>query len=498
MRGSLNNRDPLPANPSMGLSLENYPDKWKKFLIVAVGVFMSTLDSSMVNIALPTLMRHFHSPMHDTEWVVLSYLLTITATLLFWGHLGDRLGRGRLYGAGMLIFALGSLSCAVSPGLTSLVLSRFAQGLGAAMMMATGPAIIRDSFPPEQLGRALGLIGVAVSLGLMSGPGLGGLLIQFFSWRALFYLTVPIGLLFSILAARYLPKQRQARGAAIDWLGSLILTATLCLFTLLLTKLAEGGSRTTLIVLAAPLLPLLAAFLAVEQRVRHPLLPLEIFANRFFCLGIISAALSFANLFGAIILTPFYLDHVRGMAPADIGLIMMAIPAAIMLASPLAGWLSDLVDRGLLATLGMLLSSAAMFLLATTGTATSLTALTTRLALLGAGQALFLSSNSAAVLAHTPLNRTGTAAALLAAARNLGMLLGISLATLVFARIFSRQTGGLDLRDYRPEQAEAFLAALRGALIAAAIIGLAGAALSWSRGHSATKSGPKGGTGVQK
>lgn len=457
-----------------------------------MGVFMSTLDSSMVNIALPTLMRHFHSPMHDTEWVVLSYLLTITATLLFWGHLGDRLGRGRVYGAGMLIFALGSLSCAVSPGLISLILSRFGQGLGAAMMMSTGPAIIRDSFPPEQLGRALGLIGVSVSLGLMSGPGLGGLLIQFFSWRALFYITVPIGLLFCVLAVRYLPMHRSARGAAIDWLGSLILAAVLCFFTLLLTRLAEGGSRTSLIFLAAPIPLFLLAFLFIEKRVRHPLLPLDIFANRFFCLGIISATLSFANLFGAIILTPFYLDRVKGLAPADIGLIMMAIPAALMLTSPLAGWLSDLVDRGLLATLGMLLSAAAMFLLATTGTNTSLTTLTIHLALLGTGQALFLSPNSAAVLAHTPLNRTGTAAALLAAARNLGMLLGISLATLVFARIFSQQTDGLDLRDYRPGQAGAFLAALRGSLVAAAIVGLVGAALSWSRGHSKDQAETKG------
>lgn len=472
-------REPIP--------LDHYPDKWKRFLIVAVGVFMSTLDSSMVNIALPTVMRHFHSPMHATEWVVLSYLLTITATLLFWGHLGDRLGRGKVYGAGMVIFALGSLSCALAPGLPSLVLSRFGQGLGAAMMMATGPAIIRDSFPPEQLGRTLGLVGMAVSLGLMSGPALGGLLIQFFSWRALFYLTVPIGLLFSLLAVRYLPRRRNAGGAAIDWPGSLIMAASLCLFTLFMTNLSAGGTRPTLVLLAVPLPLLLAGFLVVEKRARHPLLPLDIFTDRFFCLGIASAALSFVNLFGAVLLTPFYLDRLRGMAPADIGLVMMAIPAAIMLTSPLAGWLSDRLDRGRLATVGLLLSSAAMFLLAATGPATGLAALTLRLALLGVGQALFLSPNSAAVLAHTPLHRTGTAAALLASARNLGMLLGISLATLVFTRIFSFNTGGLDLRDYRPEQAAPFLAALRGALIAAAIAGLVGAALSWSRGRSTAK-----------
>lgn len=468
--------------------MDSHPDKWKKFLIVAVGVFMSTLDSSMVNIALPAVMRHFHSPMHATEWVVLAYLLTITATLLFWGHLGDRFGRGRVYGAGMLLFALGSLACAAAPGLPGLVIARFGQGLGAAMMMATGPAIIRDSFPPEQLGRSLGLVGVAVSLGLMSGPGLGGLLLHFFSWRALFYLTVPIGLLFSLLAARYLPRERAAGGAAIDWPGSLLLAALLCLTTLLLTRLADDDwSPGTVILLAAPLAPLLAGFLTVERRVRHPLLPLDIFNDRIFCLGIVSAALSFVNLFGAIILTPFYLDRLRGLAPSEIGLVMMAIPGAIMLMSPLAGWLSDHLDRGRLASLGLLVSAGAMFTLTATRADTGLIGLSGRLALLGVGQALFLSPNSAAVLARTPLNRTGTAAALLATARNLGMLLGISLVTLVFARIFSSRTGGLDLRDYHPELAADFLVALRGAWSAAAVAGLAGAALSWSRGRTASR-----------
>ena len=465
--------------------MNTYPNKWKRFLVVAVGVFMSTLDSSMVNIALPTVMRHFHSPLPTTEWVVLSYLLTITATLLFWGHLGDRLGRGRVYGAGMLVFALASLACALAPSLPGLVVSRFIQGLGAAMMMATGPAIIRDSFPPEQLGRSLGLIGMAVSLGLMSGPGLGGLLIQYFSWRALFFLTVPIGLFFYLLSRRFLSRQATARGAAIDWPGSLLLAATLCLATLLLTRLAgEESSRWHLLLLAAPIPPLLACFLYVERRVRHPLLPLDIFGDRFFCLGIASAALSFTNLFGAIILTPFYLDRLRGLSPADIGLVMMAVPAAIMLASPLAGWLADQVDRGRLATAGMLVSAGAMFLLSASGRETGLATLTGCLGLLGFGQALFLSPNSAAVLAHTPLHRTGTAAALLAAARNLGMLLGICLATLVFTRIFRQQTGGLDLRDYRPELADHFLTALQGALIVAGAAGLLGAVLSWSRGRS--------------
>jgi MFS family permease len=355
-------------------------------------------------------------------------------------------------------------------------------------MMATGPAIIQDSFPPEQLGRSLGLVGVSVSLGLMSGPGLGGLLIQWLSWRALFYLTVPIGLLFSLLAVRYLPRLgagSTTAAAPIDWSGSLLLAATLCLFTLMLTGLTDRSWTTAAILLTIlPLPPLLYRFIATERNSPHPLLPLDVFGDRYFRLGIVSVVLSFTTLFSAIILTPFYLDRVRQMSPAATGLIMMAIPATIMLMSPLAGYLSDHLDKSRLATLGLLISSAGLFLLSATGPEANLSTFTVHLALLGCGQSIFLSPNSAAVLAHCPRNRTGTAAALLATARNLGMLLGIALATLVFTIIFSRHTGGLDLKDFTADQTLAFLAAWRGSMLTAGGIGVLGILASGLRGQS--------------
>jgi MFS family permease len=147
---------------------------WFSFFVVATGVFMSTMDSSMVNIALPAIMDDFSMPLRNTEWVVMIYLLAITATLLFWGYLADRFGRRRIYAFGLFIFALGSLACALAPQLRWLVLARLGQALGAAMMMATGPAMVKEIFPADQLGRGLGLIGVAVSLGLMAGPAVSG------------------------------------------------------------------------------------------------------------------------------------------------------------------------------------------------------------------------------------------------------------------------------------------------------------------------------------
>ncbi len=453
-------------------------------MIVATGVFMSTLDSSMVNIALPTIMKDFHSPMAATEWVVLIYLLTITATLLFWGHLGDRFGRGRIYGTGMLIFALGSLACTVSTTLLMLVVSRFSQALGAAMLMSTGPAIVKESFPREQLGRAMGLIGLAVSLGLMSGPSLGGFLIEYFSWRSMFFITAPLGLIFSFLSFRFIPMAKPDSDGAIDWAGAATWAAALFLVTVTLAHLNEARwSPPTTMILFMLGGGLILLFILIEKRTPHPVLPLELFRSRYFTMGIVSAVLSFTTLFAAIMLTPFYLDRLRDLPPSMTGLVMMAVPSSIMLLSPLAGWLADHFEKRLIATTGLLISASAVLMLSTTAADSSIFAIAVRLALIGAGQALFLSPNSAAVLGSTIARQAGSSAALLATSRNLGMLLGIALTTLVFTVIFASQTGGLDMKDFRPENSVQFITAFKGAMQIASMLGFIGAAASWCRGE---------------
>lgn len=452
-------------------------------MIVATGVFMSTLDSSMVNIALPTIMGDFHSPMADTQWVALIYLLAITSTLLFWGHLGDRIGRGRVYGSGMILFALGSLACTISTSLALLIVSRFFQALGASMMMSTGPAIVKESFPHEQLGRTMGLIGVAVSLGLMSGPSLGGFLIEFFSWRSMFFITVPIGLFFSFLSFRFLPMDKPTDGGAIDWSGSIIWAVALCLISVILTHTTELNlppAITAAMILVA--VCLVTVFIAVEKNTPQPLLPLELFHSKYFSLGIASATLSFTTLFSAIILTPFYLDRLRDTPPSMTGLIMMSLPASIMITSPLAGWLADHFEKRIISTTGLLISTTGIFMLSFITIDSGIFTIAARLALTGAGQALFLSPNSAAVLGSTVARRTGSAAALLATSRNLGMLLGIALATLTFSLIFANITNGLDMKDFRPEHGPQFIKAFRGAIQVAAMIGIAGIIASWLRG----------------
>lgn len=430
-------------------------------------------------------MKDFHSSLADTQWVVMIYLLTITASLLFWGHLSDRLGRGRVYTSGLLIFGLGSLACAYAPVLAFLVTARFCQALGAAMMMSTGPAIIKETFPKEQLGRGLGLIGMAVSLGLMSGPSLGGFLLELASWRVLFFVTVPFGLVFAFLAIRILPGPVRHHAGSLDWLGSITWATALVLLSLTLTHASSASwSATRLCLTGTAGAGVLGCFIVIETRLPHPLLAMSLFRQRHFSLAIVSAVLSFMVLFAVILLTPFHLDRVLCLSPSKIGLVMLAIPSSILVVSPLAGWLSDYVGARLISTLGLGVSTLGVFLLSTIQASTPPLIIAGQLMLLGLGQALFLSPNSASVLSHVEASKAGAAAALLATARNLGMLLGIAQAALIFSLFFRGLTNGLDLRDFRPEHTASFLTALHGALLGAAFTGLLGTASSWFRGNS--------------
>ena len=467
------------------MSVSNQQNRrWSIFLVVAVGVFMSTMDSSMVNIALSSIMREFNSPLRETEWVVMIYLLTITATLLFWGHLSDRLGRRRMYSLGMFIFAGGSLACSYSPRLGWLVFSRLIQAVGAAMMMSTGPAIIKETSPPDQLGRSLGMIGVAVSLGLMTGPLISGFLIEYYSWRSIFIITVPVGLLFGLLAGKVIPvsKKQSLVPHKLNWRGTICWTITVTLFSVAVSHAtAPAWSTLRILIILAAAIVALSIFVRMELKAVHPLLPLHFFKKWFFSSAIVSSILSFTLLFSAIILTPFYLDRILGLPSSNVGLIMMAIPLSAIVIAPCAGWMSDIFGAKLLSTSGLLVSTSSLFLLAGLTPETRPIHVGYMLALLGCGQAMFLSPNSASVLARVIKEHTGASAAMLATARNLGMLLGIAQSALVFSYYFSELTGGLDMKDVTGDNVVQFMTALKYAFLAAAATGLLAALVSWLR-----------------
>jgi EmrB/QacA subfamily drug resistance transporter len=459
-------------------SSDNNQKKWQLFLVVAVGVFMSTLDSSMVNIALPSIMDEYHSSLATTEWVVMIYLLTITVSLLFWGHLADHLGRGRIYSAGMLVFGVGSFFCGIANQIYLLIFFRFCQAIGASMMMSSGPAIIKLTFPASRLGRHMGLIGIAVSLGLMTGPTLGGFLIEFFSWRAVFFVTVPIGLIFFLFALFTMPHLvKTASIERFDWLGGLLWAASLSMAILAVTS--KPPWQFVLLILAGYGFFL---FIRNEKRTPNPILPISLIKRRFFSMAILSATLSFIVLFSVILLMPFFLDRLLVLSPLRIGLVMMALPISVLVISPIAGWLSDTYGAQYLSTIGLLVSTGSVLLLTLMPPDTSPFSVAVRLALLGSGQAMFLAPNSASVMAHIHDDYAGISAGLLATARNMGMLIGVGLAGLIFSQVFSVHTGGLDLKDFQPSHNLYFMSALRASFSAAVVIGLLAVVVSWRRG----------------
>ncbi len=445
---------------------------------------MSTLDSSMVNIALPAIMDDFGSPLKSTEWIALIYLMTITSTLLIWGSIADHLGRHKIYPTGLLLFAIGSLACTKAPDLYSLIAARLLQGLGAAMIMATGPAIIKETFPPEQLGRALGLIGIAVSLGLMTGPALAGFTLHFFSWRTLFLFNVPIGLVFFFIARRLLvPNRLHQNTSQLYWPATLTWVALLTMTALTITYVSSPTwSKTVMTAMSSTIILLLTIFIAFEKRAPYPLIGNGILQQRYVFTALLCAILSFMVLFAILVITPFFLDRIQNMSKIRIGMVMMTVPLATLVLAPLAGWLYEYLSARLLSTIGLIMTTSAALLLSNITSHISSTKIMAELALTGGGLALFLSPNSASVLRWIEQKHAGKAAALLSTARNLGMVLGIGLASISFSQTFSHLTHGLDMKDFSPIHTKSFMSALQSVYLTAAGVGFLGTIISALRG----------------
>jgi MFS family permease len=355
------------------------------------------------------------------------------------------------------------------------------------MMMSSGPALIRNFFPKAHLGRNLGLIGVAVSMGLMTGPSLGGVLIEYFSWRSIFFITAPIGLIFSLLAWHFLPSSGKRFDENFDTIGSLIWAALVTCAVLVLANPPSNWKNPIVYVTAAGGLAIFSFFIRHESTVANPLFPLRLFKRKFFSVAVICSLLSFSILFSVTLLTPFYLDRVIGLSTAHIGITMMAIPLSVLVVAPLSGYISDFIGARYLTTAGLLTSTGSLLLLTRLETTTTPLDLAWMLSILGAGQAMFLAPNSASVLANVQNNYAGVSAGLLATARNFGMLLGVAQAGMIFSFIFGKTTGGLDLSDFTKNQSHSFMTALHGAFFTAVIIGLGATFLSWMRGTELRK-----------
>lgn len=423
---------PLPEAASPGR--EQPPGKWVTLAIVGIGVFMATLDSSIVNISLPAIAQRFGVPLNGVvEWVVIAYLLAVATVLLTLGRLADMIGHKPIWLAGLVLFTVGSALCGAAPTLGALVGFRAFQGLGGAMIMAISPALLTAAFPPEERGRALGLNAVIVALGVSTGPTLGGLLTQSFTWRAIFYVNLPIGVAGAIATALVL-KRRRARGSGrFDPMGAALLALGLGCLTLGLSfGQAWGWGSARVISVLALGLAALAGLVLVERRVSEPILDLSLFRNRLFAAANVSLVLSFLALFSVSFLMPFYLEELRGLTVLHAGLLLTPLPLTLAVVAPISGSLADRVGTRWLASVGLALGCVALVLMATLGAATPLWQVIGMLILTGVGQGMFQSPNNSALMGSAPQRRQGVAAGMLATGRVVGQSISVALTGAIF------------------------------------------------------------------
>ncbi len=458
---------------------------WLILAMVMTGVFLSTMDSGMINVALPTIMRSLGLSLEYAEFIVTFYLLTITVTLVFWGRLADRWGRGNIYLTGMLLFSVGALACYYSPSYLILLTSRFLQALGASMMMSSGPALIKMVFPADHLGRSLGLVGIATACGLLSGPFISGLLLAMFSWRAIFLVSLPVSVTVVFLGRFFilqrLPQTDAERPFAFDWQGSCCWVAMVVLGLSIFHRLDRFLSLANILSFAL-FVTLVAVFIRVEKNAVFPILPIRLLEKRFYWVAVLTATISFATMFTVLVLLPFYLELVIRLPIEKIGRVMMAVPATLIVLSPFSGWLYDKIGARFLTTAGLGLCCLALLGLASLSADSSILEVTVKLALLGAGQSVFLSPNSASVLSQVSEEYAGITAGILATARNFGMVAGATLAAALFSWWFTFYSGGGQLTDYTLVDRNAFILALRTTFLMSACLALLGGVFSARRG----------------
>jgi EmrB/QacA subfamily drug resistance transporter len=425
---------PTETRTDSGAGARAGPNKWAVWIVIAIGIFMATLDSSIVNIGLPAIARHFGTALGGTiEWVVIAYLVVMAAAMLTIGRLADIVGRKPVWATGLIVFTIASALCGAASSLGFLVGFRALQGFGAAMLMAISPAMLLAAFPANERGRALGMNALVASIGVSTGPTIGGILTQTLGWRAIFYVNVPVGILGFILAMRILKEERRPWQGRFDPAGAILLAIGLASLTLGLSFGAEWGWGSPRIVAALVIGTVgLLAMIVVELRVREPVLDLTLFRNRVFASASFSQILSFLALAAVGFLLPFYLEQLRGYSTTRAGLLLTPLPITIAIVAPFSGSLADRVGTRILAPLGLGIACVGLFLLSQLRAGSPIWLLLIILPIVGLGQGLFQSPNNSAMLGAVPPGRTGVASGILATGRTVGQSVSVALAGAIF------------------------------------------------------------------
>lgn len=414
----------------------DYPNRWKAFYPLLLVSIISTLDSSVVNVSLPVISQQLHADISLVEWVVMAYLLAITSLLVVTGRLGDMIGRRRVYQAGIILFTISSAACGFAVNIVMLIASRTLQGIGGALIVGNGAALVGEIFPPRHRGKALGVLGTTVSVGLAVGPAVGGLITGYLGWRYIFFLNLPLGILAAALVKKNLILKLSDKPVHFDLPGALTMSGGLVLLLFGLSRGNETGwSDAFVLTQLAVGLTLIGFFLWLETRASDPILALTLFKNRTFSSAAAAGFFAFAALFSQTFLLPFYLIQFRGFQPAHAGLFLMAVPSIMSIVAPTAGSLSDRIGSKGISSIGLIIEGLAFLLLSTLTGETPQVHIVGILLLLGVGNGMFNPPNNADLLSSVPKDRLGNASAMMGLTRTVGMVFGVALSTTIFVGV---------------------------------------------------------------
>ena len=397
------------------------------------GLFLSVLDGTICNVALPTMALELGVSPSDSIWIINAFQLVIMMLLLPFSSLGELIGYKKVYLTGVVVFTLGSTMCSLSGGFHMLVASRVLQGIGAAMIMSVNTSLIKIIYPKRHLGKGVGLNATVVAIASVTGPSLAALILSVATWEWIFAINIPVGIATFILARKYLPDNpTRVLGRKFNWHDAILNAATFGLMIGCIEAYSHGTDIHRVAIVVVIFFIVAAIYVRTQLHRDFPMLPFDLLRIPIFSMSVGTSIISFTTQQLLMVSLPFMLMHTYGYDAVGTGLLMTASPIVITFAAPLAGWLIGKVHPGILGCVGISLISVSCFSFSFAPADISHFGIVWRLMCFGAGFGLFQSPNNHILLSSAPAYRTGSASGMLASARLIGQTTGAALVALMF------------------------------------------------------------------
>lgn len=414
--------------------------KWIALSCTSIGALFSVLSGSTLMIALPVIMKDLNAGMGVVTWILMGYMLSLTILVPSIGRIADMFGRKKLYVSGFTIFTLSSLLCAISRTGMQLLIFRLIQSIGASLMVANSTAIVADAFPKKELGKAMGINSMIISIASIVGPVLGGFLISI-GWRSIFYINIPIGIIGTLWAAFQLKESAvDKEKQRFDFKGTI--TFSVGMLALLIALSLGGftgwlnGAVIGLLVLAVLLLYL---FVHIENKSESPMLDLRLLQNRVLAFAYASNLLNGIARGAVTFLLIFFFQGIKGIDPIKAGILLAPFALSMMVVSPISGFLCDKYGARVLSSVGLLVSAVGLFGMMFITQNTSIMELTIWMLIMGFGSGMFFSPNTSAIMGIVPADKRGIAAGVRTMANNAGSVLSIAISMAIISSSISPQ-----------------------------------------------------------